>query len=194
MRDRSQSGFTLAELLIAMVLLSIIAIFTIPKILQAERDSKYNAMAKEALSTVAQTYAAYKLSHEAGPPALSTTPVDLLPYLNYVHANTTPIDDIAGYTSLDCANPQYFCAKMHNGGVLWMDSTNTFGGNSDLDAIYLIFDADGHYGNSTTGDSKSLAIILYYNGRITSGAVLTQGTLINGTPVSAMADPDWFLW
>jgi prepilin-type N-terminal cleavage/methylation domain-containing protein len=40
-------GFTLAELLIALALLGIIASFTIPKVLESSTNAKYKAMAKE---------------------------------------------------------------------------------------------------------------------------------------------------
>ena len=40
-------GFTLAELLIALTILGVIAIFTIPKVLQSQQDTRYSAAAKE---------------------------------------------------------------------------------------------------------------------------------------------------
>ncbi|MBL8031855.1 MAG: prepilin-type N-terminal cleavage/methylation domain-containing protein [Candidatus Doudnabacteria bacterium] len=45
-------GFTLAELLIALVILGVIATFTIPKVLYANQNTKYNAIAKEAMGTI----------------------------------------------------------------------------------------------------------------------------------------------
>ena len=45
---RYKKGFTLAELLISLGILGLIATFTIPKIVGAAGDSKYNAAAKEA--------------------------------------------------------------------------------------------------------------------------------------------------
>lgn len=49
MANRTQSGFTLAELLIALTILGVIATFTIPKILTAQQASTYNAIAKETM-------------------------------------------------------------------------------------------------------------------------------------------------
>ena len=42
--QRQQPGFTLAELLIALVTLGVIATFTIPKILDSSSDSKLDAI------------------------------------------------------------------------------------------------------------------------------------------------------
>ena len=187
---KTSVGFTLAELLIALALLSLIAVFTIPKVLEAERHGKYNAMAREAVSTVAQAYGLMRLEKKQ---SASTSPVALLDYLNYVRTVTTEIDDIVGYGSLDCLAPHQ-CVLMHNGGVLWMDATNNFGGTSHDHAIYLNFDADGKNGGSTSGDSKSVQIIQYYSGRVTTGAYMTAGTLLNGAPQTPSPDPSWFSW
>lgn len=56
---KSYSGFTLAELLIALAILGMIATFTIPKILTAQQDSKKYAVFKETISLVSSlAYAA----------------------------------------------------------------------------------------------------------------------------------------
>ena len=191
LKDASNLGFTLAELLIALVLLSLIAIFTIPKILQAEQDGKYNAMGKEAVSTVAQAYA---MARQQGKPPITMAPTDLIQYLNYVRTVTTAIDDVEGYGALDCASPQFTCVKLHNGGVLWMDSTDTFGGNTINHAIYTIFDADGTHNGSITGRGKALEIVQYYNGRVTTGESMDPGTLLYGVAQTPGQDPAWFLW
>lgn len=48
-------GFTLAELLIALGISGVIATFAIPKILAAQTNGKYKAVAKEAAGTMWQT-------------------------------------------------------------------------------------------------------------------------------------------
>jgi len=50
--SRSQRGFTLAELLLALVILGVIATFTIPKVLQSRQDSQRDAVLKETFSAI----------------------------------------------------------------------------------------------------------------------------------------------
>jgi prepilin-type N-terminal cleavage/methylation domain-containing protein len=50
---KSQLAFTLAELLISLLILGVIATFTIPKILSASQNNQKNAIFKESISTLA---------------------------------------------------------------------------------------------------------------------------------------------
>ena len=50
---RAQTAFTLAELLISLAILGVIATFTIPKILGASQISQKNAIFKESIATIA---------------------------------------------------------------------------------------------------------------------------------------------
>jgi prepilin-type N-terminal cleavage/methylation domain-containing protein len=49
-------GFTLAELLIALAILGVISTFTIPKLLTASANQKRNAILKECIGVIQETY------------------------------------------------------------------------------------------------------------------------------------------
>lgn len=52
-------AFTLAELLIALAILGVIATFTIPKILATQQTQQYNAIAKDDIHMIVGAYQQY---------------------------------------------------------------------------------------------------------------------------------------
>lgn len=192
-------GFTLAELLIALGLLGVIATFTIPKILNENTlDNSYNAVVKEEVGAISEAYRLYQLDHQV---ATDFSVHDLTPYLNYVAPDTTSqIDNIGALggcggasATIDCSDvANNVCYKLHSGGMLELDPAVTMGGTSDLHAVYFVVDPDGkHTGNG------SVAMWLYYNGRVTTQGHVMPGTLTSGGAAPAPDpgdDPEWLDW
>ena len=186
-------GFTLAELLIALTILGVIATFTIPKILLTQQNQQYNAEAKEAASMIAGAVSVYQLTNGLNS---SNTFSDMTPYLNYVLVDTsTTIDDIPGYTSKTCSasNP---CLKLHSGALLRYSAAGSFGGTSTTNALVFFLDPDGTYGGTTQGPSKAVRFALFYtNTRLTSIAYLPYTVhSSDDTVVAGLSDPSWFSW
>lgn len=190
-------GFTLAELLISLAILGVIATFTIPKVLQAQQGNQSNALAHEAAATISAAFQLYKQNYTLSG---STTAQALTQYMNYTKVVTSgQLDDIPGRDILyDCGS--LTCLKLHNGGILFTDLGTTFNGTASTNAIYFFFDPDGVRGTSGTADDpgKSVAFWLYYNGRITSAAHLVANTSYanNGgaNTTGPDSDPSWFTW
>lgn len=186
-------GFTLAELLIAMAILGVVATFTIPKVLQSQQDGKYKAIAKEAAGFV---YGAYQSATTQGfNQNLQTR--QLTPYLNYVKFDTSSvIDNHYGGGTKNCDSSQP-CILLHNGARVQL-TQNYFNGTASTNAIWFRVDPDGKetVTVSTTGPGKSVNFMIYANGRITTGGGCLTGTTYDAgvVPCGVGEDPPWFSW
>ena len=192
---RSDDGFTLAELLIALAILGVIATFTIPKVLSSQQNSKSVAAAKEVASMISGAYQVYQQSNT---PPSTMRAVALSPYMNYVSVDTsgTQVDAIptSGANTCDSTN---VCIKLHNGGTLWFDDVWGFGGTASTNALEFAFDPDGQYSGSTAdGPGKSVQFVLYYNGALTTRGQARSVSCDGGGcwGPNASLDPSWFSW
>ena len=195
----SQSAFTLAELLIALAILGVIATFTIPKILDSGSDSKFNAIGKETAAMVSGAYQSYKLNNAASG---STSFQDLTPYMNYVKVDTTTtIDDTYNGTTQNCFAASRSCILLHNGALLYHRTgvTDQFGDTSSTSSILFEIDPDGRVTSTGAAGTagKSVQIAMYFNGRVTTIGNIEPNTYYGGggaiNPLPAN-DPPWFNW
>ena len=201
-RAAAQPAFTLAELLIALVILGVIATFTIPKVLTAGQDQSANAKAKEFIASVSGALQTYKAQN---PGTTTITNMDLTPYLNYVAIYTTGVID---ETPAVCAGPTLVCLTINPCVQLHSGAKVRFRGDSPVDlldnryAMPFHFDPDGVLTDVTGNDGpgKTIDFFLY-----TDGKVRTYGTIDPNTPYNTGApttyvqpaparDPSWFHW
>ena len=189
-------GFTLAELLIALAILGVIATFTIPKIITAQVNSQFKAVAKEDISALSAAFNQLQLN---GGVTSGTKPSDLIQYLNYVELNTGPlsIDERQTLTTKTCS-AFYRCLKMHNGSVLYFDrDSGSLGGTNTTNGMWIMIDPDGKITDGTTnGPGKSMNIWIYANGRVADEGSLAAGTRNNNAAQAADPSivPPWFSW
>lgn len=191
MTPRRLSGFTLAELLISLVILGVIATFTIPKMLVAQQDSRNNAIAKEIAAMISEAYQTYSLNN---PASASTTIGALTPYMNYLRTDTTSsINANSGAaigTPIACNAGGGRCLVLHNGARFFLRPSVSFGGATNLNALWFQVDPDG-----TLNNTSSIVFFLYYNGRLKSYALIDANTVSSdGTRSAISEDPDWFSW
>ena len=183
-----RAGFTLAELLIALAILGVIATFTIPKILTSSEDSRYRSVAKESIAMVSGAYNTYKLNRT---PSSTTSFGNLTAYMNYIATDTaTTIDSNGGGAgTIPCSN--WYCLKLHNGAYIY-DINSNFGGSSATNAMVFYLDPDGR-----VSSKRSVLVYLYYDGKVRTWASIEPNTDVgalgtfNPTP---SADPTWFGW
>lgn len=178
----SKKGFTLAELLIALAILGVIATFTIPKVLQSGTSGQNKAIAKEAASMVAGAFSARQLET---PIADTTGSAQLTPFMNYVRIDTATTFAGAAGTPLQACSATLPCLLLHNGGVLQYDTAQSFGSAGATGAIYFNLDPDG------SGSQGRVTLVQYRNGRLTTGQHANPVST-NGATITVQAtDPDY---
>jgi prepilin-type N-terminal cleavage/methylation domain-containing protein len=192
------AGFTLAELLISLAILGVIATFTIPKVLQAQQNSAYNSAAKETIAMISAAYQQYQLT---GQVSASTTPGDLLPYINYLKidaSSSTKLDSLPPWGNTDCASiGSQQCVLLHNGGILRMYSGVSFGGTGPHNALVFEFDPNvSKWDTGSGGPEHAVGISLYYNGQIATHDNLPFPAVSSDMTRNSNASykPSWFSW
>lgn len=191
---KANRAFTLAELLIALAILGVIATFTIPKVLSSQQSSQSKAIAKEAASMISGALAAYKNEHTL---TSTMTAADLTPYMNYVAVDTAAqMDQWQGGNTNQCNATTWGCLRLHNGALLGFHRTEPIGCTASNCAVYFHIDPDGQPSASSTGPYKSLSLFIYSNGRITTWGQIDSGTQNNGGSYNPQPsyNPPWFDW
>ncbi len=177
---RALAGFTLAELLICVAILGVIATFIIPKIMAGQQASNYNAAAHEVAGIIAAVYQKMKTE---GLVSANTAPVDLIPYMNYVKLYTSGswVDGHPGTGAWTCSASSP-CMVLHNGGILeFVNNVPSFGSTNPNALIEFRYDPQGNL----SGVNDSVQFELLYSGRVTTRANVNGGGAF---------DPAWLSW
>jgi prepilin-type N-terminal cleavage/methylation domain-containing protein len=183
-------GFTLAELLITLLILGEIATFTIPKIITSQANIRYNAITKEVASAIA---GAYQQNLHTNGISSNDGIATLTSYLNYVSVDTTSIINAGSY---DCGGgSQNICLVLHSGAYLAYNPAAYFSGTNTTNAVWFAVDPSGPNDNIA-----STRFLVTFNGRILSYADVdrTYTYKINGGGTvnvsSGSTNPSWFYW
>lgn len=169
-------GFTLAELLLALLILGAIATFTIPKVLNSTSSSQNGAISMEAMATMSEAFQLYAMENDITN-GIGMHDINLATRLNFVEDRTTTVDNAV--VDFNCGTG-YYCYALHNGGIIQIGGHEYGTG----DYITANFDPDGD------GGEEPFTLIFYRNGRVTTGenATGTSGTITNY--MVTFVDPD----
>lgn len=201
-RRKNGQGITLTEILVALGIVALIAVFTIPKVLESSHSSdeeNWRRVVKQDVGIVEGAYAKYKLDHNSVPTSFQLQ--DATPYFNYVRQETVAQVDgsICFGAPIDCSSPASRCYVLQNGSVLHWYPAEDFGNTSATNAVKFRVDPDGKVtGAAGQHPGKAVALYLYYkSGKIRSRQGIeaaTYGGTWGPENPGAICDPSWWNW
>lgn len=150
----AQKGFTLAELLIALALLGIIAAFTIPKVLQATGNQEATAKIRETISTMEQAY--YNLAMQNQLTIGSTLYDNIAPNMNSADQGAAAVP-----ASVLAATHPCVVAPLSAGGNGWIQFQN--GAVITGLASGVVLDALA-FNNAAHGPAANYRLCIDFNG------------------------------
>lgn len=198
------SGFTLIELLITLVIMGVIATFSIPKVLCFVQGSDHKSRVQLAAAMISAAFTRYQENNNL---TGSFKPSDLTPYMSYISLITNgslTVDGNQNSSQTWICSASTPCAKLANGSVVVFYDAESFGSIAPGRAIIFVVDPDGRITDGTTnGPGRGPALFLYpTNGRLVDYAGIDDPTCAwqiagafntcrNPTPTAV---PSWFGW
>jgi prepilin-type N-terminal cleavage/methylation domain-containing protein len=202
-RSSVAGAFTLAELIIALIIVGIIATLTVAGVNKSPSNKKALAATQAAAMEVQSAYTRYLLDYELMPEATFAT---FLPYLaSRTQPYTGTLNSDANGGSLTCGSGDFACAKLSNGAVIAYKTNLQFAqasASSTVDrCIPVIIDPDGKFVDSYK--SFAVYLVMEYGGRLETTYEMPVATC-NSYNITTAADvpingdsiplPDWWSW
>lgn len=192
--NQAKPGFTLAELLLALGILAVLAIFTIPKVIKAQQNSAFLSGSKEAAATISQALYMWRTTNYSATGTWS----NITPYLNYVKVDTTSSIDGSpndGIGVTVCGDAGGNCYKMPNGAMLKLWDWGACGDLNDInDYEFILYDPDG----TLTARQDSVWFVASPKGRVKPWSELSASEsvcdLVGAYPGDPSYKPSWFSW
>lgn len=177
MHSSVKHGFSIAEVLIAISMVGVLAAMLVPGITNNTNQEKLLGITQEAIYEVSRGYAQWQKVN--GPPTASTTLTGIIGNMNVVRVindgsfniqvpNTTaPAVQAVFNSSCNATTP---CALLHNGAFIQYDADQSFSGfprptdapGFNINALHFFVDPDG------PGSQKATGFYMFYSGRITT--------------------------
>jgi len=179
----AKKGFTLAELLIALAILGVIATFTIPKILTSTGTAQYRAVAKEAASIISGAQQDFSINNAQ---VVATRFTDMLANVNYVSLDVASTALVTGLQDACAAATP--CLVLHNGAILQYSVGQAFTATPNY--ITVKIDPDG---TKTASATDIVTFNLFFNGQLRDRINTTGVAGVGGTVLTdqTLATPTW---
>jgi type II secretory pathway pseudopilin PulG len=196
-------GYSLAELIIAMAVLGLVAAMVVPSILANVGTQQNQTLANDAKLLVSGAFADYELATLNVPSSFALPQLETyLPFAkNLSAAGENVLIDCPpqgtalplGCTgtaprtaSLTAANPAYTVLRLKSGALLVYPKTWTFAGTSTLNALPFVVDPNGKQNQG----SDSVEYWLYTNGTVLTRQTLTSNTVNSAGTFSSVGSSD----
>ena len=201
---KQHAGFSLAEILIALGLVAVLASFLIPKVLDAgDSGTHLNQVLRSAALEMQTAHTALTLNEElSGSHGLS----ELAAYFRHAKEDTTslPNTEASNATAtVTCSDSRVLCYQFESGAILFGSATSemTFSEPTDYDltdnTLWFVIDPDGGSGPergvpfSVLGNGR----VITANNRTASMRQYSPWTGLHAPPILPSTDiPAWFEW
>ncbi|MGE0200642.1 MAG: type II secretion system protein [Candidatus Melainabacteria bacterium] len=208
----SQSGFTIAELMISLGIMALLSMFTVPKLQAAwiaQQNTRNNEIMRDSVALMHSAMVRYRLDHDI---TADTSFYDFLPYMNYTKMLTSgeTVDQDHSQTGNWICGTWNPCFVLQSGAILQVyygDGTlstgNQFGGTGSNYYVWVKIDPDGELTSPTTtnGPGKSMNFAVYTDGKVKvhadceAGDMTRQNNVMeNWCPGDQNFIPDWYTW
>lgn len=175
-RHLKTSGFTLAELLIALAILGVIATFSIPKVLQAQQDGRNQAVLKTNASQLSALLYELNLKHQTQSSEFFFINNQnlIVPRLNAVKqcGLINPGNPADPCMPDAVCKPTTICQDWEYGATLHDGSSVAFT-NAAGEENFILIDADGARGLNTVGKDR-LVIDMDVNGKLRAAVMVFE--------------------
>ncbi len=182
--QRGSNGFTLAELVISLLILTLIATFGIQKILAAQVASTKSSIFKETLSAMEGSLFSGVISGNVGLNTVDDWTFRTINALIVCNTNSTAQNCWGGQTVIalgtEETEPGFL---MHNGAqITGIDNGTDFGGGVHF--LDFVIDWNGPAGNNTEGDDQVAVRYCFGSVACPGGQPISTLRSVNGRPLS----------